>query len=267
MSRARVYKDYFEIESARALSHLGIKLYSTIQYPTVDGIKVKVRSSYFWKRLESGQWEPNCIKHVSNITREGQVIFDVGAWIGPYTLLFSKLVQATGRVYAFDCDPKQFDILRDNIEKNRLTNVHIEKICISNCVGQAKFYVFGESLSSIVEHKQRKKVKEIMVEITTIDKYCEENGIFPDGLKIDVEGAEGLVIEGCQKTIKKHSPWILLEFHSMLMSEKEKRTTWRKMTHSAKKITFIGGNTNQYHYGNEVEFMPDCPNFKIFIEY
>lgn len=122
-------------------------------------------------------------------------------------------------------------------------------------------------MSSLVRRELRKSSREIVVKTTTIDEFCEENGIRPDGIKIDVEGAEGLVIEGCQSVIKKYSPWVLLEFHGYFMSEEERRINWYRIVDSAKKVTFIDGNSNQYHYGSEVESMPDCSYFHVFIKY
>lgn len=243
-----------------------------IEYP-VTGIRVMVAGEnfLFWKRLEYRQWEFNCIKHISNLVKEGQILLDVGAWIGPYTLLFAKLVQDTGRVYAFEPDPKSLEILQRNVRKNRLTNVNIQEFAISNCSGESKLKVcgkWGDSGSSLVK-EPRKTSKEIVVKTTTIDEFCEENGIRPDGIKIDVEGAEALVIKECRNVIKKYSPWVLLEFHGFLMSEEERRINWCRIVDSAKKVTFIQGrgNSNRYHYGSKVISMPDCPVFNVFIEY
>ena len=251
-----------------ALSYLGIRTYSTIKYPSV-GIKVTVRPHSFWKRLQRGRWEFKCIKYISNVVGKGQTILDVGAWIGPYTLLFSKLMQDTGCVYAFDPDPKAFDILRENVEKNALTNVRIEKICMSNSVGKAQLGAsqFGKSGSLLIEREKRTALSKIIVETTTIDKFCEENGICPDGIKIDVEGAEALVIDGCRNIIDKYSPWILLEFHGSYMSEKERKLNWHKIVDPAKKVIFINGNSNQYRHGSKVHSIPDSLYFHIFIQY
>jgi len=249
------------------LDSIGVINYSTIKYPIID-IKVTVRTNPFWKLWEKYQWEFMCIKHISDVVKPRQVIFDVGSWIGSYTLLFSKLMHNTGQVYAFDCDPKAFDVLRDNLEKNLVTNVRMEKICLSNSVGKADLR-FGNGLSesSLINQEQTTKFKMIRVETATIDTYCEENKISPNGIKIDVEGAEGLVIEGCRDTLEKCHPWILLEFHGMFMSEKERIRNWYRIVNSSKKIVFIDGNSQKYQYGSEVTSLPDCQYFHVFIQY
>jgi len=255
------------------LNYYGIKNYSTIKYPFIN-ISVTVRTSSFWKELERGHIEPNCIKQIVNVVRKGQVIFDVGAYIGTYTLLLSKLVRDTGRVYAFEPDPKAFDILRDNKEKNGLSNVRIQKVGMSNSIGTHKLrgIQFGDSSFSLIERKNLfpiGQLREIVIETTTIDRYCKENDIYPDGIKIDVEGAEALVIDGCRNIIEKYSPWILLEFHGNFMTQKERRTNWHRIVDSAKEVLFMDGNSNRYYFGSKVESSapPDCLHFHVFIKY
>lgn len=255
-----------------ALEYLGIKTYIKAQYPIVD-IKVRVRTANFWKELERGQSELNAIKYLAGTVREGQVIIDAGAWVGPYTLLFSKLVKEQGRIYAFDPDPVALAILRHNVAANHLANVRIEPVCLSNSTGKTRLKSFsktgrfGGSDSTIISPLQKEVTREITVETTTIDKYCEENNIRPHGIKIDVEGAEGLVIEGGRSIIQKCSPWVLLEFHGHLMPEEERRRCWQKIVADAKKVVFVEGDSNQYHNGDEIDSIPDCLKFRVFIHY
>jgi FkbM family methyltransferase len=247
---------------------IGMNAYATIEYP-FGGIKAQVLARDFWKQLEGGSWEWCCIKHVSSLLLEGQTILDVGAWIGPYTLLFSSLVGTTGRVYAFEPDPNAFRTLSCNVSKNASTNVRVEPLCLTDFVGKAKLRSgrFGQSLSSLMTIGNGETQREIVVNTTTIDTYCDENGIQPDGMKIDVEGAEGLVLRGCRNVIKTYAPWVLLEFHGNLMSEAERITNWRRVTMGAKKITFIDGDTTRYRCGSEVDSMPDCTYFHVFMRY
>jgi FkbM family methyltransferase len=253
------------------LDFLGVKNYSMIEYPLV-GIKAEVRSRPRWKRLERGQWELDCLRHISTIVRKGQTILDVGAGFGMHTLILSKLVQGRGQVHAFEPNPRAFEILRDNVERNNLTNIYIRECGMSNCVGKTYLKArgpgaFRNMMSTLVTPKGQTATDEIAINITTIDDYCKDNGIHPDGIKIDVEGAEELVIEGGQDTIAKCSPWTLLEFHGHLMSKKKAEMCWHKIVDRAKEVTFIAGESDQYHYGDKLNSMPDFPYFHVFIEY
>lgn len=101
---------------------------------------------------------------------------------------------------------------------------------------------------------------------TTIDKYCREHKIVPDGMKIDVEGAEGLVIEGAENVIKSYSPWALIEFHGSLFSEEESNENWRKITKYAKELMFIQGRKGKYQCKNKTTSKPKG-NFHVFVGY
>ena len=224
------------------LDYIGMKNYITIKYPKTD-IEVIVRTKPFWKKLEQGEHEPHVFEFILNAIKEGQIIFDVGSWIGPYTLLFSKLVDRDGRVIAFEPSPSTFNILLDNLEKNNISNVTTENICLGNYVGKIGLRGSGKE-ASIVRWGET-EVPEI-VPCITIDKYCKDNDIVPDVIKIDVEGAEGLVIEGAKNIIKSYSPCILLEFHGNFFNEKERNECWNKITKFAKKIIHLNEN-QKYH--------------------
>jgi len=63
----------------------------------------------FWKALETGNWEYENIKYITENVKQGDIVLDVGAWIGPYTLLFSALKAIT---CAFEPDPDARHLLR-----------------------------------------------------------------------------------------------------------------------------------------------------------
>jgi FkbM family methyltransferase len=251
-----------------ALNSLGFKIYTTTNYP-VSNVKATVRVSTFWKQLETGDWELNCMKYVSPLVKKNSTILDIGAWRGPYTLFFAILMQGTGHVCAFEPDPAAFDALRGNLEKNRLANVHVERLCMSNYVGSAELKTkhFGDTMSSLVGDASQGFSRSVIVNATTIDQYCQENQILPDGIKIDVEGAEALVIEGAWDTLEKAHPWVLLEFHRYIMSKEDVRSNWEKITRNAREIFFIDGDGGEYRCGDRVNRMPDCERFHVFIQY
>ena len=125
----------------------------------------------------------------------------------------------------------------------------------------------GRSTSSILKELNNTELNYEKIQVTTIDEYCKSNNIIPDGIKIDVEGAENLVIEGCNNIIKEYSPWIFLEFHSKYMNEEIKKDLWEKIAQSAKDIIFISGYPKELQYGRKINKLPDCQNFNILIKF
>lgn len=240
-------------------------------YPLNGGrFKVMKGNRFFWKRLIDGKWEINSIQYITGIVEKGQTIMDIGAWIGPYTLFFAEKLQDTGRVYAFEPDTKARKALNYNLKKNKLGNVIIEKYAVSNINGECELQAKGSwasSESNIIGRFTEKHVPSIMVPTITIDTFCAKRGILPHGFKIDVEGAEALVIEGAQAVIRECLPWALLEFHGHFMSPEKRIKDWEAITAMAKKVVFIDGNSRYLTYGTEVKSMPDCPSCHVFIQY
>jgi len=254
------------------LKILRIKVYSTIKYP-LTGIEINVRfNDFFWRKLAKGSWEFNCIRYLSKIVRNGQTILDVGAWNGPYTLLLSKLVGDGGKVIAFEPDSSAYTFLLENIKINNLKNTIAERIGLSNFTGKSKLVIYrnvfgvrSQSISSLSLRNNEVKSKYEIIKITTIDKYCEENNIHPDGLIIDVEGAEGLVIEGARSIIKKFSPWILLEFHGNLMSKEQQISNLQQILDVSKKVAIINDNLRFYN-AKLAKDIPINRNINLFLQ-
>ncbi|MCW3976795.1 MAG: FkbM family methyltransferase, partial [Candidatus Bathyarchaeota archaeon] len=156
----KFYKIYRKWGSSFALkcllSYLGIKSYITVKYENFD-VEVVIRCMSFWKEVETGKWEPNCVNFLSRIIRDGDIIFDVGAWVGPYSLFFSKLVGSRGKVIAFEPSPKSFNVLVDHLNQNRALNVSAEPYGLSNSVGTIKFSGYGRDTSMVRHEKGQRK--------------------------------------------------------------------------------------------------------------
>jgi FkbM family methyltransferase len=174
---------------------------------------------------------------------------------------------------AFDPDPRARKILGRNLELNSIDNVVVENLCVSDHVGNAQLRTLrlGDSASSLVRYESSMGATEIPVQTTTLDDYCTKNNIVPDGIKIDVEGAEGMVFDGMNK-ILGHSPWIVLEFHPGFMTKEQKQETWSKVTARAKKVTYLGGDASDYSEGRDIPSEQGflCPNgsrFQVLLNY
>ncbi len=253
------------------LNYFQIPTLKKIKYPIVN-FKIKVRFNKFiyeWLKNEKGS--KYCeIKILNEIVKPGQTIIDVGSHIGQFTLLFSKLVGKRGKVYSFEPDIIAYSCLNDNIILNKIKNTKLERFGLSNINGKAKLYYNengGNSLSSILRSITHKTTNYINIDLITIDDYCIKNNIIPDVIKIDVEGAEDLVIEGAKMILKKYHPWVLLEFHGNLMSEIKKNKSWQIISSLSKEIIFINGNSKKLKYGVKINSLPHCNNFHVLIKY
>ena len=149
--------------------------------------------------------------------KEGMVVVDVGANIGYYTLIAARLVGKNGFVYAFEPEPSSYNLLYKNIKENSYTNIVSVRKAISNKEERTKFWFnkFASPCSSLSEanlsEKSRnrfsKKDEFIEIDAITLDNFFEKvvKSKKIDVIKIDVQGAEGLVLEGAEEILKSNN--------------------------------------------------------------
>jgi len=145
----------------------------------------------------------------------GDTAFDIGANIGYTSILTSKIVGKNGRVYSFEPINENLVILERNIKLNNCKNISIVNKALSNKHGEAEFVIpdNGENLSmgSMVWGKKLYNTKKQLVKTISVDNDSKLRNLSPKTIKIDVEGAEGLVMEGIQNLISRCRPYIYIE--------------------------------------------------------
>ncbi|MEW6685533.1 MAG: FkbM family methyltransferase [Candidatus Edwardsbacteria bacterium] len=155
--------------------------------------------------------------------KPNMVVVDVGANIGYYSLIAAKLVGDNGRIYAFEPEPNNYKLLVKNIEINNYSNIVPIQKAVSNKVGKAKLFVDGYNLGnhSFLESNIKKKAGFIEVETITLDYFFER--IVGDNkvnfLKVDAEGAEGIILEGADKILRNKDIKVLIEFTPTLLEK------------------------------------------------
>ena len=156
-----------------------------------------------------GRSEPETCEFMSRFLKSGMVFFDIGAHIGEYTVLAGSRVGEAGQVHAFEAQATTVALLRGNCEKNRLRNAVINSCAVSNVEGSVEFAICSEpSMSSIVVDSTHSggHAETVRVASVTLDAYCERHRVWPDLVKIDVEGAEWLVLQGAVQTLSRTPP-------------------------------------------------------------
>jgi FkbM family methyltransferase len=129
-----------------------------------------------------------------------------------------------------------------NLRANGVNNVTVEGLALTDYAGATTLYSnrFGDSASSIIRlDSSRRAHSKIDVPTTTIDTYCSTLDLRPNFLKVDVEGAEALVIQGADSVLKRCHPIVLVEFHGFLMSEQEKVRNWKSIVAAAKSVELV----------------------------
>lgn len=160
-----------------------------------------------------GIHEPTETNKIKNEINSGDVILDIGANIGYYTLMFARLVGKNGQVYAFEPEQYNFNLLKENITLNNYNNVQIEQVAVSNFNGKATLHISKNKTGMHRLHQSVYCENSTEVDVLKIDDYLMKKNIKKiDFIKIDVEGAELDVLQGMINTIIQNKVKLLLEF-------------------------------------------------------
>jgi FkbM family methyltransferase len=159
-------------------------------------------------RLFLGTYEPQQTALFERQIGPGDVVFDVGANAGYYTLLAARRVGPRGKVIACEPDPRIAAFLRLHVEANCLRNVTVVESALGVESGAARFCRgTGTGTGRISD------AGDLTVRVQTLDGLSHEHGLLPTHIKIDVEGAELDVLSGGRRTLRRARPTIFLSTH------------------------------------------------------
>ena len=170
--------------------------------------------------LVTGVWQPEVWQSVSAGLSAGAVFLDVGAHIGYDTLRASVRIGEGGKVIAFEPNPRTLEQLRANIAASRAANVTVEPIACTDSEQMLTLYDAtlqgnsgGSSLSRAnADQTQTGVVPSYTVRGRPIDHVVAELGLQRvDVVKVDVEGAEYLVLRGLRETLLRFHPKVVME--------------------------------------------------------
>ena len=146
------------------------------------------------------------------VLRPGDIAVDIGAHVGLVSRPLAKLVGRSGRVFAFEPDPSLFGMLKNNVA--RFTQISPHQVAVSDRSNRASFHLHPTSGMSNSLVNTWEGGSSISVECTSFDDWISRNGVSKiDLIKIDVEGAEPLVLRGMHQTLSgENKPTVILEF-------------------------------------------------------
>jgi FkbM family methyltransferase len=158
-----------------------------------------------------GYWELENQRRFASRLRPGDVIYDIGAHVGLYTLLSASRVGPKGHVYAFEPFPRNAEYLRRHIELNRLSNCTAVEAAVSDVTGQQYFNPTDHDSAGHLSKSGR-----VTVQTLSLDEFVSgpRGGRPPNAIKINAEGAEMEVLTGGRRTIMEFAPIIFLSTHS-----------------------------------------------------
>lgn len=165
----------------------------------------------------AGTREPRVQRVIERWLAPDSVFYDVGANAGYFSLIASKRLGASGRIFAFEAEPDAASRLRSAIARNQLTRVTVLEKAVWSKSGFVKFDRGLGSPDRLVGHvtgsEESSSTGCVTVQAISLDEFM-QSAPPPDVLKCDVEGAELEVFRGARDLLSSRRPKVVCEVHS-----------------------------------------------------
>ena len=227
--------------------------------------------NYFWLKVDHKAYIDRCLRQfsmfekestevVKNLIKQGDIVLDVGANIGYYSVIMSKIIRDKGKVLCFEPTQYYRRLLEANIVANKLTNLEIYDFSLSDKKQQMGISI-GFSSATLHDPKGTiiNKHREA-IELRTLDVYIGELNIDRiDFIKIDVDGHEPAFLNGARNTIDKYSPIILLEISHLYYLEANV-FAWDFYDGLVEQGFYIYSEKGIDEFNDRCEFLKECGN-------
>ena len=195
-----------------------------IPFGKISGSRLYYRKDINFHAM-MGVWEKESLRvldriiHRFELDQPNKVIADVGANIGYYSIFFSRYLDASTKIFAFEPSLEILPVLRKNLVINNITNVKVLDLACADHTGRDEFFIAEHHHeSSLVKEWSNNAITgtKTVVATITLDDFFERfnQSRFPDLIKMDIEGGGIYALKGCTKCISKKRPFILIESHN-----------------------------------------------------
>jgi len=210
--------------------------------------------------INTGVWEDYTTDVVNRLVKPNDYVLDIGANIGYFSVIFSKLVGENGKVFAFEPTSDYLKTLKLNLAANNISHCEVLPYGLSNKEQELEIYLNVHSATLHDPLKNEITPKEI-IKLDTLDNFITKNKIDKiDFIKIDVDGHEPLILEGAWETLEKYKPIILLEISHMHYL-KAGYNAWNFYKMLKDKQYFIYSEKQLQEIKDETSFLIECGNF------
>jgi len=199
-----------------------IQSFSKSDFVEIEGRKIFTQNNDGLALSIFKIYEPNQTEVVKKYVHEGDTVIDIGAHVGYYTLLMAQLVGKNGKVYSFEPDPVNFQLLKKSVEINGFENVVLIQKAVSNITDKVKLFLGNDdsAINRIYDAKLGDTKESIDVESVTIDEYFKENDELVNFIKIDSEGSEVKIINGMKQFLSRNQELVMMtEFFPFLIKK------------------------------------------------
>jgi FkbM family methyltransferase len=163
-------------------------------------------------QLISGtEYEPHLVAFFKERIKPAMVVLDIGANVGFHSMLAARLVGSAGKVLCFEPNSENCRLILLSIDENQFSQIVLYPVAASNQQGYALFTTHIGSNGGLLPSTTEALLNPSCLIVPTfrLDDLIKER---VDFMKIDTEGAEGLVVGGAKSLLEQHRPIIVSEF-------------------------------------------------------
>lgn len=211
--------------------------------------------------INFGIFEKETTEAIYQLVKEGDTVVDIGANIGYYTVILSKIVGSRGKVLAFEPTHHFRRVLKNNISVNKLINVEIIPYGFSNEEISLNIDIGPSSATLHSPPGYDKILSQEKISLVTFNSFFKNNNTKNiDFIKIDIDGHEPAFFDGAWDALSKYDPTIIFEI-SHLHYLQAGMTAWDFYD------KIISNNYNIFlekdlsRINNKVEFLRSCADF------
>lgn len=176
--------------------------------------------------IMSGEYEKFDIGLIKSIVPDDGQFIDVGGNVGYYSLSVAARPSFKGKILAFEPLPKLWELFNRSINENGWAdNVSVRQLALADKPGELQLNDAEDTNNAgatrLVTDSRDKKIGRV-AKVETLDRVVGD--MRPDAMKVDIEGAEGLFLQGAQQTIAAHKPTLLMEINRDMLAVLSKTT-------------------------------------------
>jgi FkbM family methyltransferase len=179
-----------------------------VRSKSLNGLKLRVN------HLINGaifieDYEPDKQTAIKLLMPEAGIFFDIGANVGLHSYFVAKHFPKA-KIHSFEPLPDNLDYLAETLQNNQITSISIVPAAVGSASGESFFDISNSNFKGNLSKTQTS----LKVKLIALDDFIDEHVLFPDLIKIDVEGAECDVLKGAQKSIEATHPTFIIELHT-----------------------------------------------------
>ena len=160
-----------------------------------DRVRISVHHRYV-----DENYEPEVFSLLKRVLTGNDVFFDVGAYIGLYSIILSRCLHKNGKIYAFEPAPESRKLLEQHLKLNGADGkVEVVSAAVGEKCGRAEMFTIGNHIQNSLSRLAfgtNPAIRATGVDVVSLDAFCAERSVIPTWVKVDTEGWELRVLQG-----------------------------------------------------------------------